>query len=209
MSEYAVHFTKSNGSRDAYSVMLRILASGRLMASGPFGAARRLDALGKTQQSVCFSEVPLDRLDRLVARRSRYGIAFTQQFLKKNGGARVWYVDDGGQVAETIRGMVASRAVSGMDTKDDFWRLTPFIDYPSKEFDYQFEWEREWRVPGDLKFEADDVALLFIPEELHSPARSFFRDAIKENSGPGYLCPYLDPLWSDMKIQETLIQAGL
>ncbi|SOC51105.1 hypothetical protein [Ornithinimicrobium cerasi] len=209
MSEYAVHFTKSNGSLDAYSVMLRILASGRLKAGGPFGAARGLKALGETQQSICFSEVPLDRLDRMVARRSKYGIAFTQRFLIHNGGARVWYVDGGGRVAETIRGMVSSRAVPRIDTNDDFWRLTPFVDHPSKEQGYQFEWEREWRVPGDMQFEPDDVAFLFLPEELHSRARSFFQDAIEENTGPVYLCPYLDPLWSDARIQDALTRGQL
>jgi len=203
MSEYAVHFTKGDGTRDAYSVMLGILGSGRLKASGPFGAARGLTALGDTQKAVCFSEVPLDRLDRLVDRRSKYGIAFTQKFLTFNAGARVWYVDEGGQMGETLRGMVSSRAVPGMDTNDDFWRLTPFVDYPSDAYGYRFEWEREWRVVGDLKFTPNDVAFLFIPEELHSAARSFFKDAVQENIGPGYLCPYLDPLWSDETLQAT------
>jgi hypothetical protein len=144
MSEYAVHFTKGDGTRDAYSVMLEILTSGRLRARGPFGAARGLMALGDTQKTVCFSEVPLDRLDRLVERRSKYGIAFRQEFLTRKGGARVWYVDDGGEVSATLRRMVSSRAVPGMDTGDDFWRLTPFVDYPSDAYGYRFEWEREW-----------------------------------------------------------------
>lgn len=209
MSEYAVHFTKGDGSRDAHSVMMTILASGQLKASGRFGAARGLGRLGKTQQSICFSEVPLDRLDRLVTRRSTYGIAFTQEFLISNGGARVWYVDGRGGVADTIRDMVSSRVVQGIDPHDDFWRLTPFLDLPSAEYKYQFEWEREWRVPNNLNFEPKDVAFLFIPENLHSSARSFFQKASDQNDGPGYLCPYLEPLWSDVQIQESAMQAQL
>jgi hypothetical protein len=160
MSEYAVHFTKGDGTTSAYWVMMNILATGRLEASGPFGAARSLDALANTQMAVCFSEIPLDRLDRLVERRSNYGIAFKQDFLVTKGGARVWYVDNEGQVARTLRGMVSSRAAPGMDLADEFWKLTPFVDYPSNAYDYRFEWEREWRVPGGLSFDPDDVAFL-------------------------------------------------
>jgi hypothetical protein len=209
MSEYAVHFTKGDGTTSAYWVMMNILATGRLEASGPFGAARSLDALANTQMAVCFSEIPLDRLDRLVERRSNYGIAFKQDFLVTKGGARVWYVDNEGQVARTLRGMVSSRAAPGMDLADEFWKLTPFVDYPSNAYDYRFEWEREWRVPGGLSFDPDDVAFLFIPDELHAAARSFFQYAIDENTGPGYPCPYLDPQWSDEQLQAVFNQAEL
>jgi hypothetical protein len=57
MSEYAVHFTK-DGTASAYDTMLTILGSGTLLPSGPFGATRRMGALGDTQKSVCFSEIP-------------------------------------------------------------------------------------------------------------------------------------------------------
>ena len=209
MSEYAVHFTKDDATTSAYCVMINILATGQLKASGPFGAARRLDALGDTQEAVCFSEIPLDKLDRLVERRSSFGIAFKQGFLVSKGGARVWYVDNEGQVARTLRGMVSSRAVPGMDLADDFWKLTPFVDYPSSSYDYRFEWEREWRVPGGLSFAPDDVAFLFMPGELHATARSFMQNALHENTGPGYLCTYLDPEWSDEHLQGVFEQAQL
>jgi hypothetical protein len=62
-----------------------------------------------------------------------------------------------------------------MDTENSFWRLTPFIDvmgsYGAGE--YRFEWEREWRVPGGLRFPPDQVAFLFIPDSLHDQVRSF------------------------------------
>ena len=104
MSEYVVHFAKDFDGRDAYTNMLQILGSGHLQP-GPaaFGAGRGLDALGDSQRSVSFSEIPLDLLERLVERRSKYGIGFTQKFLVGRGGARVWYLDMEGVAARVWR----------------------------------------------------------------------------------------------------------
>jgi hypothetical protein len=55
-----------------------------------------------------------------------------------------------------------------------------------------------------LYFSTDEVAFLFVPEHLHSHARTFFSTAEEANIGPSYRCPILDPLWSDERIQEAL-----
>ena len=70
----------------------------------------------------------------------------------------------------------------GIDPTDAVWAITPFVDYPGEYggSQYRFEWEREWRVPGGLAFSPDDVAFLFIPEDLHAKARSFFDDEFRE-----------------------------
>ena len=91
-----------------------------------------------------------------------------------------------------------------------FWALTPFVDFPSgpsSPYRYDFRWEREWRVVGDVPFKEDDVAFLFIPEDKHEVARSFFHSAVDENLGPGYFCPYVDPSWSVERVREALRQA--
>lgn len=207
MSEYVVHFTKDDEvGHGAYDVMLTILYEGTLLPTGPFGFAKGLGVLGTSQRSVCFSEIPLDRLDRLTAGRSAYGIAFHQRKLIEAGGGRIWYVDSDSAIATNLRAMKDDRVKPGLDDSDRFWKLTPFIDFPGQygSADYRFEWEREWRVPGPFKFEPEAVAFLFIPESLHSKARTFFEDHRRQNTGPGYLCPYLDPTWSDDRIQFAL-----
>jgi hypothetical protein len=206
MSEYVVHFSKGEAGKTAYTSMLSILASGRLQARSRFGAARGLDALGDTQQAACFSEIPLDRLDRLVERRSKYGIGFRQEFLISAGGGRVWYLDSDGTPARYIRELVAENVRSPMNLSSPLWQLTPFIDFPGSYggIDYRFEWEREWRVPGGLTFSPDQVAFLFIPGELQAQARIFFDDAEKTRTGPNYECPFIDPLWSDNAIQAAV-----
>lgn len=204
MSEYVVHFAKAARSADEYSVMLKILSEGRILPSGPFGAARKLRELGDSQRSACFSEIPLDLLERLIKRRdSLYGVGFRQDLLTAKGGARVWYLDKDGSAAGSFQTVVRDAMTGGIDPNDPIWKITPFVDYPGEYggTQYRFEWEREWRVPGGLEFTPDDVAFLFIPEDLHAAAWAFFEEAQRDNSGPAYFCPYVDPRWELPQIQ--------
>jgi hypothetical protein len=68
---------------------------------------------------------------------------------------------------------------------------------------YRFEWEREWRIAGDVRFEPEDVAFLFIPGELHEQARQFSADVKIEDGGPAYACAY-DAGWPIERIEEAL-----
>ncbi len=100
MGEFVVHFTrarglpKGDGSRP-YWDHLSILWDGCLKPSDRrLGAADSDMRLGDSQRSVCFSEVPLGLVERLARRRgSPYGIGFTQDFVRSQGAARVWYLD--------------------------------------------------------------------------------------------------------------------
>lgn len=206
MSEYAVHFTKGRGSVSAYNVSLEILWSGEIKPTGPLGAARNIPVLGESQKSACFSEIPLDLLDRLVTRRSSYGLGFTQETLIDRGGGRVWYLDKDGPAAAGFQELIRGHMLGGIETSDSIWKVTPFVDYPGEYGDtaYRFEWEREWRVPRGLRFAPDDVAFLFLPEQYHEAARGFFKDALEDGTGPAYLCPYLDPRWPVDRLQDAL-----
>jgi hypothetical protein len=211
MSEYAVHFTKASPPLSAYDAMLSILWDGMINPTGPLGAARNLEELGASQWSACFSEIPLDLLVRLIDRRSLYGIGFREDFLVDQGGARVWYLDKDGPAAESFTETVREAMTGGLDPQEPIWHITPFVDFPGDYggTQYRFEWEREWRVPGGLHFQPDDVAFLFIPESFHTQARSYFEGHLHENSGPAYLCPYVDPTWEMNQIQaafESLAQ---
>ena len=204
MSEYAVHFTKDlkEGS-DGYWPMMSILSQGRLNPSGPFGIAADLDLLGESQKSVCLSEIPLDMLARIVAERSEFGIGFNQSFLVTNGGARVWYVNEPSSLAESWNAVVSNHNAK-QDPDAEIWRMTPFVDFASEFAPFShYEWEREWRVPGGLEFTPTDVAFLFVPEEHHRAARSFFEEVKRGRSGPSYACPLLDPAWPEARLQQA------
>ncbi len=164
MSQYVVHFTKSP------RVFAEILATGLLRASGPYGFAwaRRVEGLKKRHLSVCFSEVPLDNIERLVRRRGSYGIAFTKEFIRSRQGARVWYLDQGSQQARSL-GSYLHKVMDGEDLGHPIWNMTPFIDLvmPGK---YEWDWEREWRVQGDLHFTLEDLAFVVTPEGVEELA---------------------------------------
>jgi hypothetical protein len=158
MSQYLVHFTKTP---EAFA---RSLATGTIDASGPYGFswARSVPQVTARHNSVCFSEVPLDKVGRLMRRHGFYGIAFKKEFIRAKQGARLWYVDQGSTQARSLNDLLG-RLKSEGDFTHPMWDLTPFIDLvmPGK---YEWDWEREWRVRGDLHFLLADVALVVTPE---------------------------------------------
>lgn len=158
MSDYLVHFTDTEAS------FRSILRSGRLRASGPFGWARNIEAVRPRQMSACLSEVPLDRRGRLVRRHGQFGIGFTRDFIRSKGGGRVWYLDEGSPQSDALFARIG-KVLSARDFDDELWSLTPFVDLvmPGR---YEWDWEREWRVPGGFDFTLGDVRLLFTPEGL-------------------------------------------
>jgi hypothetical protein len=103
----------------------------------------------------------------------------------------------GSASAEALQTLMDEALQNRTSASQRIWELTTFIDFPGgyPTGTYRFEWEREWRVRGSLSFSESDVAFLVVPEKLHQTARSFFQNAIDENIGPGYLCPYIDPYW--------------
>lgn len=208
MSNFVVHFTKGaiapggNGQPAMLSpadVLWKILAE-RLLKRGPdaWGAAVNLLELKDTQRSVCFSEIPLGYLSRLVARRkSSYGIAFRKAFVFAKGGAPVWYVDRGSPVELLLSQMRREGLAHRPDYKTHaVWRITPFTDHPfhGEGRQWRFEWEREWRVPLDVQFTDTDVAFLFLEEAVHASWRDAFTK-LRASHGLSYPAKFIDPLW--------------
>lgn len=158
MSDYLIHFTQTE-------VAFRsILRSGYIRAGGPFGWARRQAPVRDGQMSVCLSEVPLDRSDRIVARHGTFGVAFSKDFIKARGGARVWYLDDGSAPSRALFERIGHVMRDGA-WDDELWKITPFIDRVMPGL-YEWEWEREWRVTGGLQFNLGDIAFVLTPDGL-------------------------------------------
>lgn len=206
MSDYVVHFTKPCNGSNAYENCLSILADRLLEARTPFGIARYRAPLPLTQCSVCFSEVPLHLINRLVERRGSYGVGFTKDHILQRGGGPIWYVENGSEMSIAMNLLIEQALGTNNPDEEPIWRITPFIDLPGDYPGgaYRFEWEREWRIVGDLQFSENDVAFLIIPEELHQQARIFFENALQDHIGPAYLCPYIDASWSRDQVEATL-----
>ncbi len=213
MSEYVVHFTRAakppeQNPDKPYWDHLSILWDQRLIPSDQrWGIARHDSRLGDSQRAVCFAEVPLPFVGRIADRRgSRYGIGFRQEFVRRQGAARVWYLDKDEPAATAFEQLLHEHRRS-FDTDDPLWGLTPLIDRPGLygSRPYRFEWEREWRLPGShgLRFTTDDIAFLFIPQEWHLSARGFF-DSYEPGTAPNPQCPFLDPHWDAARIAAAL-----
>ena len=89
--------TRWSTSRDTAKVshldgMMSILADGRIEARSKFGSATNVNGLGTSQHCACFSEIPLDMLDRLVDRRSVYRMVstMTPSSLRVRDGSGTW-----------------------------------------------------------------------------------------------------------------------
>jgi hypothetical protein len=210
MSDYVVHFTRPEGSRSDYDNMLNICWERVLKPGGAFGLARDRAPEPKSQFAVCMSEIPLHQLRRLAKRRGEYAIGFKKHFILSRGGGPIWYVEKGGTIASAINALIDRAQHSPQSAVEPLWTLTPFVDVPGDYSGkpYRFEWEREWRHVGELRFSEADVGLLVLPEGLHEKARRFFVDHEQGGTGPAYLCPYIDASWNRKQIRSALFGSG-
>lgn len=200
MSPFVVHFAKQANSNSAYDNAISILSERRIEARSAFGAGRHL---APARTSVCFSEVPLHQLSRLADVRGSHGIGFRKEFLVERGGGPILYAYKDSDHAKAMVSMVHA---AEQNPNDPVWRLAPFVDLPGTygKSKYLFEWEREWRLIGDLAFTENDPAFLIIPEALHEAASIFFESAEQDQTGPSYGCPFIDPYWDETKVAAAL-----
>lgn len=153
LSDYLVHMTATP------EALASIITSGRIEARNPFGLGRSLHMVESKHKAACFTEMPLSELDRLRHRRRSWGIAFKREFVLKQGGQRVWYLDTDKAPYQAIH-TLKEAAFENRDWGNPIWELTPFVDQWNPDKNYTFDWEREWRVVGGLRFDHEDVVLL-------------------------------------------------
>ena len=197
MSDYLVHFV---GGREAtpdrrFDVLRNVLQDRELKPGiGGFGFAKGWASPQHTQRSVCMSEVPLTYLARLVSRHGSFGVGLAKTDVRAAGGQRVWYVDDSTEPMNVLDDLLAE-VTDARRWADPLWKLTRFIDRVTPDGDgrarYEFEWEREWRVPGGMHL--SEVKFLFVPSIWHELART--------SLGAHRL---IDPMWGSAQIATAL-----
>jgi hypothetical protein len=119
----------------------------------------------------CYTEVPLHQIHLLiqpVAGRDvvfqPYGIVFRKRFLIEKGAQPAIYINSYGanhfhiDAADVLYNWCKTLNFMGFGQ-----RLLPLLNAMHEQYD--FAWEREWRVVGHLSFEIDDIVCLILPPE--------------------------------------------
>ena len=120
----------------------------------------------------CFTEVPLGEM-HLLARHipgrkiqlSEYGFVFSREFILSKGAQPAIYINsynDNTWLRE------AGDRIYKISKEHNFHkgklrRFLPFLNAMHEGYD--FTWEREWRVLGDLDFDPKDVICIILPED--------------------------------------------
>lgn len=137
----------------------------------------------------CFTETPLDQIQHLTGRIAGrqvelepYGFVFSREFLLRNGAQQVIHVNSygGGELRASYDAVFDTALVRKFKNKS--WRILPFVS--AMHDNYDFSWEREWRIRGELGFRSSDLQCVTLPDDeddelLESLARK----------GIAYICP--------------------
>lgn len=194
MSDYVVHFTRKTPDNDAAHNMENILLDGRIEARTKYGVGRYYPSC---PNSVCLSEVPTYQLSRINRRRGAYGIGFTKAFIGGLGGGPLFYLN-----GDRYDAIAALMKAAGNDPNAPVWKLVSFIDHVSNT--YQFDWEREWRVPADVPLKRENIRFMLIPESEHERFDAYRSRKHSEGLMPLYDCPLIDHRWPKERIRECL-----
>jgi len=183
VSQFIIHLTRDN--RDTFGDtgspaeenFLSILNSRKIRAIKPHCLFNeRLEELPRPQREklkvACFTEVPLNQLHLLVnkipGRRIKlepYGFVFKKEFITEAGGQPAIYINSYNGNLWLREAIDDLFEVSCKNRKfiGKTWRLLPFINAMHEKYD--FSWEREWRITGDLKFKLNDLVCVVLPNE--------------------------------------------
>lgn len=203
---------------DAKESLREILKQKTILARAPFGHFKFQISVGYQQrgsiplnwlQSVCFSESPLQELasfylatqttNEKVNNYQKYGLAFSQQLVRFNGGHPVIYFDSNNDAI-----VVAVDAQANPNNRKACKPLLPLYEPFGKKLhstrggSTDYRWEREWRHVGHFKFQLNQIAFGLCPE---SEIPEFETLAQKQ------VC-FIDPDWSSTQTKAYLDQKG-
>lgn len=165
ISRWLVHLTRSQDE------LISILTTGEIRPRLPYGVGRSYSAVSHLHHSVCLTEIPLHELGRMTTKRP-WGIVFDKERLRAKFDAQpVWYLSNPSPQWDAVK---AAMHEARDDPHAPIWAMTPFIEgvrSRRSRYPHDWRWEREWRVPGILEFDLDDVARIVVD---HNGALAFF-----------------------------------
>lgn len=146
----------------------------------------------------CFTEAPLTEIHHLVRRipgrqieLSEYGFVFSREFVVARGAQPALYVSSyhGNTFVREAADRLFEMAQEGDFRRGRLWRLLPYLNAMHEGYD--FAWEREWRLRGNLRFESKDVVCVILPEDGEEKLK---KDFLAKG------VPVISPGWSAERI---------
>jgi len=147
----------------------------------------------------CFTATPLSQLRHFVSvyrrdyRFEAYGFIFKRETLLMKGAGPAQYINQYGTMslrpwAERLYEMAKKTNFTGL-----LWMGIPFMN--SVHSGHDFEWEREWKVRGDVSFSYRELAGVILPERI---ANKMWYRALDNG------VPVISAHWDADRIEETL-----
>ena len=209
LSRFVVHLTRDdtgerNGGETARQHFDGIAGERKIRARRPH--CLHMDRIRREHWDsfavCCFMEVPLSELHlmtRPIAGRrihyGDYGFVFSREFLVSRGAQPAMYVNSygGNRLVREAADRVYQLAEEEGLACGQLGRLLPYLNAMHEGYD--FAWEREWRVLGDLDFGFEDVVCVILPEDGEDGLKGEFL-------GEGV--PVISPGWTAERIVAEL-----
>lgn len=152
ISSRLTHLTKGNTVEEAFTNLLKILEEKILI-----GSTTETGFIIGSRPAVCLQEAPLNaiaenllyekqvRKDSSKPRYNSFGLRFNKQFIYNIGGRPVIY-----EKKDVMKNLLP---------KEEYWRIVNYdLSNPNMIIDWSHE--REWRVPGDIRFDYKDIEIV-------------------------------------------------
>jgi hypothetical protein len=226
LSRFLVHLTRDYNGQSARSNLVSVLRQKKIFARNAHCLfMHKIDRMECSKvlkgkfKTVCFTEVPLTQIKRIVRPMSDrkiklkpYGIVFWKDHLFEMGASPSIYINANGtslsdylndQFDYHFRDVKSFRALQQVE-KDYHEEIVHYYSLINVvRDDHDFMWEREWRYNGDLTFRYRDVAAVIAkdPDDF----RAYCDDVLE----PGVAVwirrlPVIDPGWGYEELVEEM-----
>lgn len=190
ISQFVVHLTRDDrGSFDNGSTardnFISIYKQKTIMANRAHCLHNRMisslpELVQQEMRVACFTEVPLNQIHLLIrpipgrqVEFAPYGFVFKKSYIVRRGAQPAIYVNsyNGNMFLREAADALFEKA-KAEDFQSSLWKFLPFLNAMHENYD--FTWEREWRVRHRLEFSAKDLVCVILPQDSELELKKSF-----------------------------------
>ncbi len=210
---------KGGDTIEAKDSLKKILHQEVILARSPFGHFQYQIPVGYQSkgmmplewlQCVSFSETPISELSAFyratqselttVNKYQKYGLAFSQAFIRSKGGHPIFYFDSNNPL------IVAAVNNAGDPSNRPFTKpILPLFESFGKKLhsvtgagSTDYRWEREWRHVGSFNFALAEVSFGLCPESEIPEMEKLVTNEF----------PFIDPDWEQDRVRNYFMEKG-